>query len=246
MDVASETGNMRMLILAGGFGSRLQSVLTKVPKALAPVGDKPFLHLQLENWLAQGARSFVFLLHHQARLIREFLDLESTTLLRGCDVSIVVEPIPFDTGGAIAHAVKTLGLEGELLVANADTWLGAGVHELMHIDAPSIAVIHLEHTGRYGKVSFDGQCRITAFSEKSGIEEQGWINAGMCHLHADMFKSWNGQPFSLERLVFADLASQGVLRAVPLNTEFIDIGVPNDYFRFCRWIEAGRKGSLCN
>jgi len=36
------------------------------------------------------------------------------------------------------------------------------------------------------------------------------------------------------------------LRAIPLKTDFIDIGVPDDYHRFCRWIEAGRQVPLCN
>ena len=63
----------RMLVLAGGFGTRLQSVLANVPKALAPIGDTTFLHLQIEHWIAQGLRSFVFLLHHQAEQIITFL-----------------------------------------------------------------------------------------------------------------------------------------------------------------------------
>ena len=56
---------MKMLVLAGGFGTRLQSVLADFPKALAPVGQAPFLRFQLEHWITQGLRSFVFLLHSQ-------------------------------------------------------------------------------------------------------------------------------------------------------------------------------------
>jgi NDP-sugar pyrophosphorylase family protein len=61
---------MRLLVLAGGFGTRLKTAVTDVPKALAHIGDVPFLRLQLEQWHVQGLRKFIFLLHHQADQIK--------------------------------------------------------------------------------------------------------------------------------------------------------------------------------
>jgi len=63
-------------VLAGGFGQRLQSAVSAVHKALAPVGSAPFLHLQIEHWKNQGIKSFVFLLHYQSDLIISFLQSE--------------------------------------------------------------------------------------------------------------------------------------------------------------------------
>ena len=235
-----------MLVLAGGFGTRLQTVVAEVPKALAPVGQVQFLYLQIEHWIAQGLRSFVFLLHYQAGQIVSFLEAEKNGLLKDCEVAWLIEPTPLDTGGAVAHAVKQLNLSGDFVLSNADTWLGNGVEEVVRSTVPSMAVLHLCDVSRYGQVLFDDQLNVTAFWEKSSIRGPGWINAGLCHLEADFFKDWNGQPFSLEKTFFAGLASRGVLKAVSLQTDFIDIGVPDDYFRFCRWIEAGREGKLCN
>ena len=237
---------MKMLVLAGGFGKRLQSVVAEVPKALAPVGQVPFLYLQIEHWMAQGLRSFVFLLHHQADLIISFLEAEKNGLLSGCQVTWLVEPTPMDTGGAVASAVKQLNLPGDFLLTNADTWLGAGVQDISRSAAPSIAVISLRDASRYGQVQFNNQFNVTAFSEKSSSQGPHWINAGLCHLNADLFKNWDGQPFSFERISLPELAYRGALRAVPLQTDFIDIGIPDDYFRFCHWIAAGRKGKLCS
>jgi D-glycero-alpha-D-manno-heptose 1-phosphate guanylyltransferase len=237
---------MKMLVLAGGFGKRLQSVVAEVPKALAPVGQVPFLYLQIEHWMAQGLRSFVFLLHHQADLIISFLEAEKNGLLSGCQVTWLVEPTPMDTGGAVASAVKQLNLPGDFLLTNADTWLGAGVQDISRSAAPSIAVISLRDASRYGQVQFNNQFNVTAFREKSSSQGPHWINAGLCHLNADLFKNWDGQPFSLERISLPELAYRGALRAVPLQTDFIDIGIPDDYFRFCHWIAAGRKGKLCS
>lgn len=233
---------MKLLVLAGGFGTRLQSVVSDVPKALAPVGNVSFLSLQLEHWIAQGVRSFVFLLHHQADLIIGFLQEEQSGLLKGCEIQWLVEPTPMDTGGAIAYAVEQLHLSGSFLVTNADTWLGTGIEELWQAGSPSMSVVKVADAGRYGNVHFDDVNLITAFKEKSITAGTGWINAGLCHLHAELFKKWNQEPFSLERISFTMLAAQGKLKAVPLQTNFIDIGIPEDYFRFCRWVESGKIG----
>lgn len=235
-----------MLVLAGGFGIRLQSVLPDMPKAMAPVGEIPFLALQLENWIAQGVRSFVFLLHHHADQIISFLERSRGGLLKDCEVVNVVEFVAMDTGGAVAYAVRKLGLDEDFLVVNADTWLGSGVRELTALPAPAMAVIRLSDTQRYGKVEFDRAHQVTAFREKSLQTGEGWINAGMYRLNTDLFRDWDGTRFSIEKKTLHDLACQGRLQAVELDTAFIDIGIPEDYSRFCQQVEEGRIGNLCN
>lgn len=235
---------MRLLVLAGGFGTRLKTAIADVPKALAPIGDVPFLQLQLENWLRQGLREFTFLLYHQAGQIISFLRAQQDGLLKDCQVDWLIEPEPMDTGGALAHAVKTLGNKDDFLITNADTWLGGGIHEMMQSAAPAMAVVNVADVNRYGQVHFDHAQRVTAFAEKNSQSAAGWINAGLCHLYADQFKNWDGKPFSLEREMFAALVRNCRLTAVPLKTDFIDIGVPADYHRFCRWVATGRLNPL--
>ena len=238
---------MKMLILAGGFGTRLQPAVPGIPKALAPVNDVPFLRLQIEHWVEQGVRSFVFLLHHQANLIIDFLREEQKASLRGNDVRWLVEPVPMGTGGALAHAVKELILTDDFLATNADTWLGGGIKEVMHAGASGLAVIRVANAGRYGRVELSSEDHeIEYFAEKSATDTAGWINAGLCCLTPAIFRNWNRLPFSLETDLFPALVAQGKLHAVPLETDFIDIGVPEDYFRFCGWIKAGRGGPLCS
>lgn len=235
---------MKLLVLAGGFGTRLKSVVADVPKALAPVGGVTFLYLQIEHWVSQGINSFVFLLHHQADLIVDFIKIEKDGLFKGCDVQWIIEPTPMDTGGALAYAIQQLNISGDFMVSNADTWLGAGVSEVRQENSPSIAVLNVPDASRYGSVKFNEEGIITAFIEKSDLVGGGWINAGLSHLHTDLFKDWDRQPFSLERDKFPLWVSQGILKAVPLEFSFIDIGIPDDYFRFCRWIELKKVGML--
>jgi len=235
---------MKLLVLAGGFGTRLKTAVDDVPKALAPVGDIPFLEFQLENWLNQGLCEFTFLLHHQADQIINFLQGQMKGKLKSCQVNWLIEPTPLDTGGSIAHAVKQLNLNGNFLTVNADTWLGGGIQELMQSVSPAIAIVNLADVGRYGQVHFDQLNFVTKFAEKTSLISAGWINAGLCYLSADLFNEWNGEAFSLERHLFTTLVNNLNLTAVPLQTDFIDIGIPADYQRFCDWVLAGRKTKL--
>ncbi len=235
---------MKLFILAGGFGTRLQSAVPNMPKALAPIGNLPFLHFQMENWIAQGVRSFVFLLHHKADQIIEFLKRGMVAQWRGLDITWIIEATPLGTGGSIANAVAEMQIQGDFLIVNADTWLGFGLGRLMNATAPCIGVIEVNNAARYGCVEFGADHKVTRFLEKSASVGAGWINAGVARLEASCLTPERGSPFSLENDYFPALVRKGAMRAMTLDCDFIDIGVPEDYFRFCRWIETNKSEAL--
>lgn len=235
---------MKMLVLAGGMGSRLSPLALGVPKALAPIGSAPFLDLQLQQWRKQGIREFIFLLHHQSDQLVAFLQKIIDQDLGDISIRWIVEPTPLDTGGAIAYAVDRMSLGESFLLTNADTWLGGGVQALINSQDQSIAVVEVNDVGRYGQIIFNNKFKITAFSEKNSIKKNGWINAGFYRLSPSLFQGWDGLPFSLERDLFGRLLKEGGLMAVPLKTDFIDIGIPDDYYRYCHWIESGKAANL--
>ena len=233
-----------LLVLAGGFGTRLRSVVSDVPKPLAPVEGYPYLGYLIDSWVAQGVRSLTFLLHHQAGMIEDFVrGVERAGRLQGCEIRFLVEPEPMGTGGAVAYAVREHGLQGDFLVSNADTWLGSGIAQLYAVKSPAVAVVSVANTQRYGSVRVAAN-KVVHFEEKKNSYGEGMINAGLYHLEASLFAQWDGIPFSLEREIFPDLVVAGRLNAVSLNTDFIDIGIPEDYFRFCRWIALNKAGIL--
>jgi D-glycero-alpha-D-manno-heptose 1-phosphate guanylyltransferase len=235
---------INLLVLAGGFGRRLRSAVSEVPKPLAPVIGQPYLHYQIENWVDQGITQLAFLLHYEADLIEAFLEeQQKQKKFRSCKIRTVKESQPLGTGGAVAFAVQQLGLAGSFLVANADTWLSNGIKKVFDTDMPAMATVWVENSERYGSVQIE-ENKVVAFEEKQNSSGPGLINAGLYHLHANLFQGWNGRPFSLERELFPKLANEGRLKFVSLETDFIDIGVPEDYFRLCRWIESERKGVL--
>lgn len=238
------TRDIELLVLAGGFGTRLRPAVADVPKPMAPVAGHPYVQYLIEAWVAQGVRRMTFLLHHQASLIQEFLGSASVRdSLDGCELRTLVEPTPLGTGGAVAYAVRQFQLSGSFLVANADSWLGTGVQELARSSPPSLAVVQVPDSSRYGSIVVE-EDRIAAFREKSAEALAGLINAGLYHLPAAMFEGGDGKSFSLERDIFPQAAATGRLQAVRLQTDFIDIGIPADYFRFCRWIQSGKSEPL--
>jgi D-glycero-alpha-D-manno-heptose 1-phosphate guanylyltransferase len=233
-----------LIVLAGGFGTRLSAVVKEAPKPLAPVANRPFLYYLLQAWKLQGLRDFIFLIHFKADQMEAFLHAEkSNGILSDCELHIVHESEPLGTGGAVANAVKAMQLTESFLVANADTYMESGVKELLAEKTPAIATIGVENTGRYGAVRVqNGQ--VLSFEEKTSGAGPGAINAGMYHLEATMFSDWKGNAFSMEKDIFEPLVKQENLHAVEVDSVFIDIGIPEDYHRFCKWIEADKKNKL--
>jgi D-glycero-alpha-D-manno-heptose 1-phosphate guanylyltransferase len=234
-----------ILVLAGGFGSRLKSLVSNVPKPLAPVCGKPFLMYLLENLYALGAREFVFLLHYEADSIKRMIEeVMNNDDLDGVKIISLVEDMPLGTGGSIMNAINVLNIDESFMVVNADTWLGSGFKQLSLSSPNSIAAVSVEDCSRYGAlVVIDG--KIERFLEKKSSYGSGLINAGLYHLSPDIFNQIRDDTsFSLETDIFPSVVDRGMLSAIEINTDFIDIGVPEDYLRFCRWIESGKENEL--
>ena len=234
-----------ILVLAGGFGTRLKSVVSDVPKPLAPVCGKPFLMHLIENLASQGAKEFVLLLHYEAGLIMsmiaEFLEREN---VYGITITSIVEDRPLGTGGSIMNAVNSLNINESFLVVNADTWLGDGLKQLSISSPNTIAAVKVKDCSRYGVLVLENT-QIVRFLEKNLSRNGGFINAGLYHLSPNIFKDFLGSSsFSLENDVFPTVVENGTLSAIRIDTHFIDIGVPEDYFRFCKWIKSGKKIEL--
>jgi len=224
---------LHLIVLAGGFGSRLKSILKNTPKALAPINNKPFLELQLDHWINQGISSFTFLLHYEAIQIINFLDDYKALHKNECKFNYVTENKPLDTGGAILNAIKTLNIKDDFMVTNADTWLDTGIKIISESMPPTILAVHLNDCSRYGTIKFDKNNTVLSFKEKSKSSSRGFINAGLMKLSPDIFLNIEKENFSLERDIFPYLVDNNLLKVLPINTFFIDIGVPEDYKIFC-------------
>jgi D-glycero-alpha-D-manno-heptose 1-phosphate guanylyltransferase len=222
-----------LIILAGGFGTRLQSVLKGKPKPMADINGIPFLQLLLENMKAQGFSKFILSLHYESEKIIELVEELKDSILTNCEVVCIVEATPMGTGGAVANVVNELKLKEDFFVVNGDTWLDSGLQLMNNLSSNLIGAIEMHNASRYGILEMDEESFILKFKEKKANNNSGFVNAGIYKLSSELFFSWDGQAFSMERDLFPKLVQNRILKGFVLHSNFIDIGVPEDYFKFC-------------
>ncbi|MBF0094967.1 MAG: nucleotidyltransferase family protein [Alphaproteobacteria bacterium] len=223
------------IILAGGFGTRLRPVLPDTPKALAPVGGRPFLAHQID-WLAeQGVTRVVLAVHHLAEQIEAFA--RSVTGVRpGVHIDIVRETEPLGTGGAIVNAIARAAIDGDVLVVNGDTHFSfalAPVLDKHRTASATLVAARVADVARFGTVLLDGD-RVTGFLQASGDRQPGLVNAGAYVFHPSVFADAPSGAFSLEKDFFPALAARGGLHAHVIDgaEAFFDIGTPESYAAF--------------
>ncbi|MES2684722.1 MAG: nucleotidyltransferase family protein [Pseudomonadota bacterium] len=221
------------VVLAGGFGTRLASVVSDVPKPMAPVAGRPFLELLLDRLIEQGITRVVLAVGHK----REVIQNHFREHYRSLAVRYSIESEPLGTGGALRQAFEENQLQ-RALALNGDTYCTADLGELgrAHVAAGRLATLTLvpmEDAGRYGAVELDGSGRVATFCEKNPLPKPGLINAGVYALERGVFELASGErKFSFEQSILqAHAASAGFAGHIATDALFIDIGIPDDYRR---------------
>jgi len=221
---------MEAIILVGGLGTRLRSVVDNLPKAMAPVNGRPFLTYLLDGLIAARFDAAILAVGYMSEKIREHFG----DRYRSLPLRYSVETEPLGTGGAIKLAMAHVSTS-TVFVANGDTYLELdyGAMLVAHQRASSgltIAVQTVAEAGRYGALDIEAG-HIRGFLEK-GRSGPGPINAGVYLLARELLDRYPLPPaFSFE----TELLMPHVKEIAPLafRTEgiFIDIGVPEDYAR---------------
>jgi D-glycero-alpha-D-manno-heptose 1-phosphate guanylyltransferase len=230
--VHSVPENICAILLVGGMGKRLRSVLPATPKPLAPVGKKSFLHLVVGQLRSQCVHRLVMCTGYLADQINdEFGDGHEL----GLTIDYSKESCPLGTAGAVKLAERCLSAAPDFLVMNGDSFLELDFRELVrfhreHRALISIAVRKVGNAARYGTVQVEAGDRVSGFTEKTGTNAPGLVNAGVYVFNRDVLQHIPDGPASLERDVFPRLLGHGVY-ALERHGMFIDIGTPEDYAR---------------
>jgi D-glycero-alpha-D-manno-heptose 1-phosphate guanylyltransferase len=219
------------IILAGGLGTRLKSVVADLPKSLAPVAGKPFLAYLLDYACQQGIEKFIFALGYKTEQIEAFVK----EYLPAGSYIFSIEDQPLGTGGAIYKACSRIsGVHS--IVLNADTFFAAPFSSLaeMQYDHQALCVLALKpmtEFDRYGVVSISPEHTITGFSEKKW-QPKGLINGGVYALSVQRFlKKSFPLIFSFEKDYLEKEFERDKILAMVSDSYFIDIGIPEDYQR---------------
>ncbi len=237
------------VILAGGFGTRLSHVVADVPKPMAPIKEIPFLDYVIKTLKQHNFDSFIFLTGYKSEVIEDYFRDEP-------NCKFIKEEKALGTGGAILNAFYFLS--DEFFVINGDTFFDIDYSILQSFSDNKKCTLALRYTdniSRYGFVQIDDNFQIKSFVEKGNLptdKVDGYINGGIYYLKKSVLQKYadtfNGQFISLETEIFPQLLREGLMYGLPIGGCFIDIGIPEDYYRaqdlIPSWIEKESKPAL--
>jgi len=245
----SMNDSIKAVLLVGGMGTRLRSVVPSTPKPMASVGDRPFLELLVRQLRLQGISRLVMCTGYRAHEIEhEFGDGHNWDVM----IEYSRELQPLGTAGAVKLAEPFLREVSDFLVMNGDSFMEMDFRKLIcfHQESSgiaSMAVFRTRNEMRYGTVQVRTDGRVSGFAEKMDADPDGLVNAGVYVFSRRILEHIPEGPSSLERDVFPKLLTQGVY-ALEQQGVFIDIGIPEDHLRaqgLCdRLYEAARVKKL--
>lgn len=221
---------MEVIILAGGMGTRLREILPNLPKPMAPVNGKPFLHFLL-NWLSQYPIDKIILsIGFKAEMIINYFG----TSFNDIPLEYTIEEKPLGTGGAILYALKKT-TSNNILIVNGDTYFPIDIKKFydVHVKNESLLSVALKpmyNFDRYGSVECKGDI-IIRFNEKK-LQTSGLINGGIYLLNNQILNIRKfPEVFSFEKEVLEKEAGTFKINGFVFDLTFIDIGIPEDYYK---------------
>lgn len=231
------------IILAGGLGTRLKEAVPDLPKPMAPIAGKPFLHYLFCYLEKQKITRAVLSVGYKSDAIKEYFGKNYL----GIDVAYADEFEPLGTGGGIREAFRYL--EGLAFVLNGDTFFDVDLWDLRDFYFKknadmALSLKQLTNFDRYGTVQVNDDERVLQFDEKKFCE-QGLINGGAYLFDSRIFerierKTETELPykFSFEKNILESQVDRMNFFGKKYEGYFIDIGIPEDYERAGRELPA--------
>jgi len=235
---ALPTEETDVVLLCGGLGTRIRSVLGDTPKALAPIHKRPFILVLMDYIASFGFSNFILCVGYRGEAVESMFAAQPTSW----HVEFSRETSPLGTGGALKGA-RHLTRSRDLLVMNGDSFCAVNLQKMLAFHrlkgaGITMAVAPIKCASEYGSVRIGEDDRILAFDEKRDDAKQGWVNAGIYVFSRAIVDSLIAQvPLSLERDVFPLLAGQSFF-AFRSAERLYDIGTPDRYALAQRKISA--------
>ncbi len=255
----SEKRCKQAVILAGGLGTRLKSVVNDRPKPMALVNEKPFLEYVLEELKKNGITDIIFAVGYKGSMVEDYFGDGSRFQM---NIRYSYEDGQLGTAGAIKNASELINGK-DFYVLNGDTYYKIDYGRLEELNEQNNSIMTLvlrrvEDVSRYGRAVLDGE-RLTAFNEKmenkpkkelkshskkkgkkkpgnsrqKPVKTAGTINGGIYYMTPRIFDYIPDGKVSLENEVIPELLKQDCFISGIVNEGyFIDIGIPEDYFKF--------------
>lgn len=223
------------VILAGGLGTRLRSVVNDLPKPMAPIHGRPFLEYLIDYWITQGVSDFILSVGYRYNdIVNHFGNQYKTA-----KISYIIEDTPLGTGGGLVMAAERIGLNKQFLLLNGDTFFEVTLTQLrqFHKEKKSDLTFSLfknNDTARYMgmDVHQDGSIMHLKSAQSN---ENSFVNGGVYLINSNLFADGSfiaGNKYSFEAdLIPSFLSHNKKVYGLNFDSFFIDIGVPDDYLR---------------
>ena len=200
---------MKVIILAGGFGSRLSEYTDTIPKPMVEVGGKPILWHIMNLYAQYNHKEFVLALGYKGEIIKNYFSKK----FLDWDVDLVDTGLNTMTGGRVKRLQKIIGNETCMLtygdgLSNINLDLLINFHK-SHKKLVTVSAVR--PPARFGAIKLDGD-KVKTFKEKSNLD-QGWINGGFFVIEPDFFNLIKDDQTYLEREPLEKAAKQGELFA---------------------------------
>ncbi|PWG78798.1 nucleotidyltransferase family protein [Pararcticibacter amylolyticus] len=221
------------IILAGGLGTRLRSVIKDIPKPMAEVAGVPFLKYTLNYLRANKISRVILAVGYKHEIIRNFLENPHNNY--GLEICYSIEEDLLGTGGAVYKGFEQIAGESAFII-NGDTYFDPDLSDLEKFAQSSSASVamalkKIQNSQRYGSVSITENGKIIGFKEK-GLSPEGntIINGGIYYMKKALIDQFNmPKKFSLEKDLFEDKVNDLAMFGKIYHNTFIDIGIPSDY-----------------
>ena len=221
------------IILAGGMGTRLKTIISDLPKPMAPIMNVPFLTYQLNYLKHFGIKKVIFSVGY----LSEKIIAHYNQSFENINIEYSIEKNPLGTGGGIRMAMSNLN-EDLVLILNGDSFFDLNLEQFynLHLEQKaefSLALRYVNRSERYGNIEFNSSNQITSFIEKNQLNQSGYINAGVYILSKKLYLQ-NTKPdinFSIEKDFFEKQLNQLIIKGFEFKDYFIDIGIPEDYLK---------------
>lgn len=220
-----------VLILAGGLGTRLRTIVKDIPKPMALIKGKPFLEYILKFLQKKGVKKVILSVGYKKESIISYFGNKYLDI----NIKYAIEEKPLGTGGAILNALELIDSKN-FFILNGDTYFDISFNMMKNFyesnDADLvIALKYLNNSQRYGKVIINRKFRIIGFIEK-GEQSEGFINGGIYLIKKSILESLSfPEIFSFEKDFLEKYYKEFKFYGLPFDSYFIDIGVPEDYER---------------
>ncbi len=223
---------IRVVILAGGFGTRVQHLLPDLPKPMANVCGRPFIDWVVRYFQRYGLNDFVISTGFRGEVIERYFEQHAP---EGARIRCCRETTPLGTAGGFLHC--TLPHADEPAANADDIWIVTNGDSLVLADPrPLVRLVdegyeagllglRMADAARYGTLEVNASEELTAFLEKR--PGAGVINVGVYAFRDSCVRSFPAQrPLSFELNVFPDLSHREVVAVESVEAPFLDIGTP--------------------